>query len=417
MKVIADLHLHSFYSRATSREMNLEGLSRGAKAKGLNLLGSSDFTFDAWLGELKRKLEPIEGSGLFKYDKIYWMLSTEVSTVYQLENKLRKVHHLIYVPSFDIAEQINERLSKYGNLSSDGRPTLRATSPELVETVMSVSKDAFIVPAHLWTSWFGALGEYSGFNSLEECYQEQVKHIYAFETGMSSDPAMNWRLKILDKFTPISNSDSHSPWSHRLGREANVFELEDINYWEIIDAIKKRDKNRFLFTIETPPEYGKYHWDGHRNCKVFLNPKEAIKLNNICPVCGKKLTIGVLHRVEELADRPEGFVPEDAIPFRSLIPLSELIAAVYNVEVFSRKVWEESTKLIKEFGSELNVLLEVPEYKLRLLVNERIVDLIMKNREGKIKLQPGYDGEYGYPLVDGDSTKKSAKLQRNLREF
>jgi len=416
MKIVADLHLHSSYSRATSRDMNLDGISKGAKAKGLNLLGTGDFTFKHWLEELRR-LEPIEGTGLFRYNNVYWMLTSEVNTTYELDNKSRKVHHIIHAPSFDVVEQINEQLSKFGNLLSDGRPTLDMTPPELVEIVMNISKYAFIVPAHLWTSWFGALGEYSGFNSLEECYQDQLKHIYAFETGMSSSPAMNWRLSMLDKFTPISNSDSHSPWTHRLGREANVFELEKLSYWEIIDAIKNKDRKKFLFTIETPPEYGKYHWDGHRNCKVFLEPKEAIKYGNICPVCGKKLTIGVLHRIEELADRPEGFVPENAIPFKTLIPLSELIAAVYNVEVFSRKVWEESTKLIKEFGSELNILLEVPEEKLRLLINEKIVDLILKNREGKVKVQPGYDGEYGFPILDENSLKKSMKIQKSLRDF
>lgn len=396
--------------------MNLDGISKGAKAKGLNLLGTGDFTFKHWLEELKR-LEPIEGTGLFRYNNIYWMLTSEVNTVYELDNKSRKVHHIIHVPSFDIVEQISEQLSKYGNLLSDGRPTLSITPPELVEIVMNISKDAFIVPAHLWTSWFGALGEYSGFNSLEECYQDQLKHIYAFETGMSSTPAMNWRLSMLDRFTPVSNSDSHSPWSHRLGREANVFELEKLSYWEIIDAIKNKDRKKFLFTIETPPEYGKYHYDGHRNCKVFLEPKEAIKYGNICPVCGKKLTIGVLHRVEELADRPDGFIPDKSIPFKKLIPLSELIAAVYNVEVFSRKVWEESTKLIKEFGSELNVLLEASENKLMLVTNEKIAELILKNREGEVKVQPGYDGEYGFPLIDENSVKKSSKIQLNLKDF
>ena len=415
MKIIADFHLHSSYSRATSREMNLDGLSKGAKAKGLNLLGTGDFTFNRWLEELKR-MELIEGAGLFKYNNVYWMLTSEVCTVYEQENKSRKVHHVIHVPSFEIVEQINEALANYGDLASDGRPMLRMTSPELVETIMKISKDAFIIPAHLWTSWFGALGEYSGFNSLEECYQDQLKHIHAFETGMSSDPAMNWRLSMLDKFTPVSNSDSHSPWAHRLGREANAFDLEKLTFWEIIDAIKSKDKKKFLFTIETPPEYGKYHWDGHRNCNVFLEPEEAKKYNNICPVCGKKLTIGVLHRVESLADKPEGFTPENAIPFKKLIPLSELIAAVYNVQVFSKKVWEESTKMIKECGSELNVLLDASEDKLKLSANEKIVDLILKNREGKVKVQPGYDGVYGFPVID-DSVRKSSKIQTSLREF
>jgi len=415
MKIIADLHLHSLHSRATSKEMNLEGISRGAKIKGLNLLGTSDLTFKIWLEELKRKLELVEGTGLFKYNNIYWMLTTEVNTTYEINNKTRKVHHLIHAPSFEIVEQINEQLSKYGNLSVDGRPTLRITSPELVEIIMKISEDAFIVPAHLWTSWFGALGEYSGFNSLEECYQDQFKHIYAFETGMSSTPAMNWRLSMLDKFTPISNSDSHSPYSYRLGREANVFELDKLTYWEIIDTIKKKDKKRFLFTIETPPEYGKYHWDGHRNCNVSLDPKESMKYHNTCPVCGKPLTIGVLHRVEELADRPKEFIPENAIPFKSLLPLSELIATIYNTQPYSRKVWEESIKLIKEFGSELNVLLDASEDKLRLLTHEKIVEIILKNRKGELKVQPGYDGVYGKLILNESVSIKQP--QKRLDSF
>jgi len=266
------------------------------------------------------------------------------------------------------------------------------------------------------TPWYGIFGSKSGFDSVEECFQDQTKNIYALETGLSADPVMLWRISSLDKYSLVSNSDSHSANIIRLGREFNVFELEKPSFSEIYQTIKNKDKKKFLYTCEVPPALGKYHWDGHRNCKVFLEPKESIKYNNICPVCGKELTIGVLHRVEELADRPEGFVPDNSIPFKTLIPLSELIAVVYNTQTFSRKVWEDSMKLINEFGSELNVLLEAPEEKLRLIVNEKIVDLILNNRNGKVKVQPGYDGEYGFPLLD-NSVRKSAKIQKSLTDF
>jgi len=412
MKVFADLHLHSKYSRATSKEMNLEQLSKNAKLKGLNLLGTSDFTFKLWLGELKKKLEPVDSTGLFKYGDIFWMLTTEVSTVYAQENKIRKVHHVIHTSSFDVVDQIRDSLSKYGNLSIDGRPVVKMTSPELVESLIGIDKDILIIPAHAWTSWYGILGEFSGFNSMEECYQDQTKYIYALETGMSSDPPMNWRLSALDKFTLVSNSDSHSPWVWRIGRECNVFELKELSYGQIREAIKKKDEKRFLFTIETSPSYGKYHFTGHRNCGIDLHPKEALKLNNICPKCGRKLTIGVLQRVEQLADRPEGFVPKDAIPFRDIIPLYEIISHVTGVnQLYSRKVIEEQNKLIQKFGTELNVLLEASEEELENATDKKIVDAIIKTREEKVKFIPGYDGVYGRPFFSEEEFKKAKKQQ------
>ncbi|MEM5843968.1 MAG: endonuclease Q family protein [Candidatus Aenigmatarchaeota archaeon] len=420
MIVIADFHLHSLYSRATSKQMNLEGISNGAKIKGLNLVGTGDFTFKKWFDELKKKLKPVEDSGLFEYNKTLFMLTSEVATYFEFERMIKRVHHVIHAPTFDVVEQINEALSKFGSLASDGRPILNLTAAELVEILMQISKDILIYPAHAWTPWMSCLGSRSGFDSIEECYQDQTKNIFALETGLSSDPAMNWRLSSLDKFTLLSNSDSHSPHPWRLGREANVFDLEKVTYWEILDAIKKKDKKRFLYTVEVDPNYGKYHFDGHRNCSISLHPKDAIKLNNICPKCKRKLTVGVLHRVEELADRPEGFIPKDAIPFKTLLPLYEIISFAWGSgELYSKKVLEEHDKLIEKFGNELNVLLNVPKEELLKVTNEKIAEAIIKVREGKIKYIPGYDGNYGKPIFDEGVEIKREKfpVQKNLKQF
>jgi uncharacterized protein (TIGR00375 family) len=401
--------------------MNLEGISRGAKIKGLNLVGTSDFTFPKWLEELKKKLEPVEGTNLFRYNDIWFMLTGEVATYFTFENQIKRVHHVIHAPSFEIVDQINEKLSKYGNLETDGRPILNLNAPEFVDILMKVSKDILIYPAHAWTPWMSCLGSKSGFDSIEECYQDQTKNIFALETGLSSDPAMNWRLSSLDKFTLISNSDSHSPWSWRLGREANVFDLKKLTYREIIDAIKKKDKKRFLFTIETSPSYGKYHFTGHRNCNISLEPKEALKLKNICPKCGKKLTVGVLQRVEELADRPEGFVPKDAIPFKTLLPLYEIISFAFGTgELYSRKVLDEHDKLVQKFGSELNVLLNATKEELLKVTNEKIANAIIEVREGKVKFIAGYDGVYGRPIFSEEELKKQKikiQEQKSLIDF
>ena len=417
MRIIADFHLHSRYSRATSKDMDIEHLARGAKIKGLDMLGTGDFTHPAWLTVLKDSLEPVDSSGIFKSNGIFWMLTTEVSTVYMQGERLRKVHHVIHVPDFDTVDQINEALSKYGDLASDGRPTLSIASPELVEILMSINNNILILPAHAWTPWFSVFGSRSGFDSVEECYQDQSKHIFALETGLSSDPAMNWRLSNLDRIILMSNSDSHSPNPWRLGREANVFELEKVSYKEIYNAVKEKDKKKFLFTIETDPSYGKYHFDGHRNCGISMSPEEAKRFNNICPKCKRKLVVGVLHRVEDLADRPEGFVPKDAIPFKSLLPLYEIISFASGTgQLYSRKSMEEQNKLIEKFGNELNVLLNVPEEELEKATDKKIADAIIKIREGKVKFVPGYDGVYGKPILT-DSMKRKVFGQRSLKEF
>ena len=401
MRVIADLHIHSRYSRATSEKMCVEEIARFAKIKGLNLVGTGDFTHPEWLKELQEELVHEPESALYKVAKhpdspVRFMMTTEVSTIFTFEGEIKKIHHVVLTPNIETAAQINDRLSKYGSLSSDGRPTLNMSAPHLVEEIMEVSSDNMIFPAHAWTPWFSIFGAFSGFNSVEECYQDMTKHIHALETGLSSDPQMNWRLSKLDRFTLLSNSDSHSFWPWRIGREANVFELQKPNYHEIVDTIRLKDQERFKFTIETDPAYGKYHWTGHRNCHVSLSPQGAIKLGNICPVCRRKLTKGVEQRVEELADRPADFKPERFIGFKRLLPLSEIIATVLKSDSPStQKIWSIHNMLIEKFGDEYTVLIEIPQEVLNKIVDEKIAEAIVRVREGNAKVVPGYDGVYG----------------------
>jgi uncharacterized protein (TIGR00375 family) len=381
--------------------MDLEHMAEGAKAKGLNLLGTGDFTHPKWLAELREKLEPIPSTGLYSYKGMTWMLAGEVSTVYEQEGKTRKVHHLIYSPELEVVAQINEVLSKVGNLSSDGRPVLKGIdSAELVELVTSVSSGVVVIPAHCWTPWFGVFGSRSGFDSLKECYQDQATKIFAIETGLSSDPQMNWRLSSLDKVGLVSNSDAHSPNPWRLGREANVFEFEKLSYRAVFDAIRLKDRSRFLQTIEVDPAYGKYHFTGHKKCGVSLPPREALRMGNKCPKCGKRLTVGVLQRVEELADRPEGFTPNDVIPFRSLLPLYEVISFATGVNrLYAKAVLEQQDRLIRAFGSELAVLLDVSLEDLLRHSKQVVAQAIVAVRENRLKFTPGYDGVYGVPSL------------------
>jgi uncharacterized protein (TIGR00375 family) len=408
--------------------MDIEEIARFARIKGLNLVGTGDFTHPKWLKELQETLTEESGTGLYRVAKnsdfpVHFMLTTEVSTIFTFESDVKKIHHVILTPSMETAIQINERLAKHGDLSVDGRPTLNMSAPQLVEEVMEVSKDNMVFPAHAWTPWFSIFGAFSGFNSVEECYQDMTKYIYALETGLSSDPLMNWRLSKLDKFTLVSNSDSHSFWPWRMGREANVFELKSLSYWEVVDAIKSKDKARFKFTIETDPAYGKYHWTGHRNCNVSLSPKDAIKLSNICPVCRKKLTKGVEQRVEELADRPVGFKPENTIGYMHLLPLSEIIATAVNMDSPStQQVWGIYNKLVEKFGDEYSVLIDVPKEALTEVVDQKVAEAIVRVRENRIRVIPGYDGVYGRPIIfeEEASTAKSVpeKVQQlNLTDF
>jgi len=404
----ADLHIHSRYSRATSQNMTIEEIARNAKIKGLDILGTGDFTHPLWLKEIKKKLA--EEDGIYDYDGVKFIPSGEISLIYNQGEKTRKIHYLLLAENFSVVDQINEFLDKKGRRDYDGRPIFGFSSIELAEQLMSISNDIEIIPAHAWTPWFAIFGSMSGFDSVEECFQEKAKYIHSIETGMSSDPALNWRISGLDKYTLISNSDAHSATPLRLGREANVFELKKTNYKNIINAI--RTGKNFLFTIEVNPAYGKYHFDGHRNCNVCLSPKESKNKNSICPVCKNKLTIGVLHRIEGLADRPENYVPKEHVPFKSLLPLEEIISFIYG---YSKKVKEIYSKLIDEFNNEFNILLNAEKGGIKKITGEKIADMVIRNREGKIKVSPGYDGEYG-KIID-ETDKISEKRQRTLSDF
>ncbi len=405
MKIFADLHNHSKYSRATSSIMDVEHQSKYGLIKGLNLLGTGDFTHPKWFKELKQKLCDNNHSGVYDFNNMKWVLSTEISNIYSVKNpknsvNVKKIHHVILSPDFEIAEQIIELLGKHGRLDYDGRPIFgKWTSEELVHDLMNISKKIFVFPAHIWTPWFSLFGNNSGYDNIKECYGKELKHIHALETGLSSDPAMNWRCSQLDNFTLISNSDSHSPWPWRLGREANVFELEELTYDSLIEAIKT--KKNFEFTIETEPAYGKYHFDGHRNCNIVLSPEKSKQLKGICPVCGKPLTIGVENRVEELSDNPLGRKPINAIPFKKLLPLHELIKHALNLSSLnSKRIWSIYNDLIKNFDNEFNILLHISEEELQKKINNKLlVKLIILNRKQGLTIMPGYDGVYGKIVI------------------
>lgn len=407
--------------------MHIQEIARFAKIKGLNIIGTGDFTHPQWLKEMQETLVEEPGTDLYKVAKnpeshVYFMVTTEVSTIFAFESKTKKIHHVILTPSIETAVQINNRLSKYGNLTVDGRPTLNMNAPHLVEEVMEASSENMIFPAHVWTPWFSLFGAFSGFNNIEDCYQDMTKHIHALETGLSSDPPMNWRLSKLDKYTLVSNSDSHSFWPWRIGREANVFELKRPSYREVTDTIRLKDKERFKLTIETNPAYGKYHWTGHRKCNVALSPEEATKFGNICPVCRRKLTKGVEQRVEELADRPAGFKPENAIGFMRLLPLSEIIASLLGASSpFTQKVWMIYNKLIEKFSNEYTVVMDASKQALSNVVDEKIAEAIVRVRDGKAKVIPGYDGVYGKLIIFEENFNGKPAPERvqqlNLTDF
>ncbi len=418
MRVIADLHIHSRFSRATSQKMDITEITRFARIKGLKLVGTGDFTHPKWISELTEELAEVSDTSLYgsaKHPKspVCYMITAEVSTVYNVDGKTKKIHHVILTPNLETAHQISDRLKRYGNLSVDGRPFLDMTAPQLVEEVMQVSDDNEVIPAHVWTPWFSIFGAFSGFDSVEDCYQDMTRHIHALETGLSSDPPMNWRLSALDKFTLVSNSDCHSHWPWRIGREANVFELEHLTYKEVLDTLRKKDPKRFKFTIETNPAYGKYHWTGHRNCNVSLSPQEAEKYGNRCPVCGRKLTKGVEQRVEELADRPVDFEPENAIGYKRLLPLSEIVTAVLGVSYpGTKKVWDVYNPLVAKFGDEYTVLMDAPKKEMAKVVEPRIAEAIVRVREEKAKVIPGYDGVYGQLTIFEENQEKDMAQQK-----
>lgn len=412
MRFIADFHLHSRFSRATSDEITVENLAKWAQVKGIDILGTGDFTHPAWLKELQEKLEPAAESGLFRLKarsekprvkgnglkadgrSTRFILTTEISCIYGKKDRLRKIHLLVLSPSFEAVEKINARLGLIGNLKADGRPILGLDAKELLKIVLQSSPASLVIPAHAWTPWFSLFGSKSGFDSVEECFEDYAPHIFALETGLSADPQMFWRLSALDKYTLVSNSDAHS--LAKLGREANVFEGPEISYRLIAAAIKRREEGlRLNETLEFFPEEGKYHFDGHRLCQVVLSPAESRQNKNLCPVCRRPLTIGVLNRVEELADRPEGIRPERARPFRHLIPLVEIIAEALNVLPGAKQVQQEYQNLVLKLGSEFQILLEKSPGELRSVTLPEIAEGILRVREGKVRLEPGFDGVFG----------------------
>ena len=391
MRFIADLHIHSKYSRATSKDMDLDHIAEWAKIKGIDLVGAGDFTHPLWIEELKDKLKQGPG-GLYEYNGVKFMLTAEVSNMYSKNNKGRRIHTVIFAPDFDAVEKINKKLGHCGNIHSDGRPIFGFDVKDIVKICLDVTDDCLLIPAHAWTPWFSVFGSNSGFDSVEECFEEEAGNIYALETGLSSDPAMNWRWSALDRYNLISNSDAHSP--SKLGREANVFDTE-LSYKAIIETLKKKDRKRFLSTIEFFPEEGKYHFDGHRNCNVRFSPPETKAHNSRCPKCGRQLTVGVMNRVDELADRPQGFTPPDAVPFKNSVPLAEIIAEAKQKGPETQGVMEEYRKAIGYFGNEFKILFDVSEKELTSRLNEKTVEAIMRVRKGELIIEPGYDGVYG----------------------
>ncbi len=423
MKFVADLHIHSKYSRAVSKNMVPEELDRWADDKGILVMGTGDFTHPAWIKELQQKLEPAE-PGLYQLKQEYkqktlkgtfahtrFLLSVEIACIYSRGGKTRRVHHIIMAPDFATADKINARLGALGKLGSDGRPILGLDSEKLAGIIFDANPKAVIVPAHAWTPWFSVFGSMSGFDTLEECFGQYTDQIFAIETGLSSDPAMNWRLSKLDNIALISNSDSHS--LQRIGREANVLDTE-LSYDGIMDAICSRDPKKFLYTIEFFPEEGKYHYDGHRACNVVMSPTETKKHKNLCPKCGKKVTIGVVYRVDDLADRPEGYRDTKRVPYKNLVTLDSIIGEALDVGKASKSVMRQYEKLIKEFGSEFNILLNVPVNDIGQASLPAIGEGVKRMREGKLTIQPGYDGEFGVIKIFNDKEKKNIAAQKSL---
>jgi uncharacterized protein (TIGR00375 family) len=424
MRFIADLHIHSHFSIATSKELRPEFLDYWARIKGIRVVGTGDFTHPGWIAELKEKLEPA-GEGLFRVkkefkkavpfqtdDDVRFMLTAEISNVYKKAGKVRKVHNVVMAPSFEIAEKIQAKLSGLGfNITSDGRPILGLDSRDLLEICLEASEDIFFVPAHIWTPWFSALGSKSGFDSIRECYDDLAPHIFAVETGLSTDPAMNWLVSSLDQYTLLSNSDAHSP--EKLGRNANIFNTE-LSYPAIIEAMKTGDRDKFSGTIDFFPEEGKYHYDGHRKCNVCWNPLETLEHDEVCPVCGKKVTEGVLNRVAQLADRDDIETRPDRHPFHSLIPLKELLSELEGVGPASKKITKQYDTLIRKAETEFNLLLNYDIEKVRQIAGNIISEAIERMRNREVFIKEGFDGEFGIIKVFGEGEKPQEAMQEAL---
>ncbi|MEM3841553.1 MAG: endonuclease Q family protein [Candidatus Micrarchaeaceae archaeon] len=419
MDVIADLHVHSRFAMACSKNITLRGMERTALMKGINVLSTGDFTHPLWMEEIRKELEE-DGEGTYKIKgsdgRVKFILGSEVCTVFDDGNgKQRRIHNCILMPSLESAEALNAELASKGNLSSDGRPVVNMRASELVEAALSASKDAFVFPAHAWTPWFGVFGSMSGFDSMKDAYEDQEKHIRALETGLSSDPKMNWMVSKLDKYSLISNSDFHS--LQKMGREANIFKMEKITYHNIISAIVGRRESGFDKTIEFYPEEGKYHFDGHRNCKFSIDP--ARSNTSVCPVCGRRLVRGVMHRVIDLADREYGYVPSSAVPYVNLIPLIEILSYVAGKSAFSPIIIREYERAISELGPEMQLLISADLGKIEESMGADVAHAIENIRDSRVNIKAGYDGVFGEidPLGRKNYRGKDFGVQKELGNF
>ncbi len=427
MLFYTDVHLHSHYSRATSKDLNLEYLAFWAQLKGIQIVGTGDFVHPGWLKELKQKLEPAE-PGLFRLKEecsaaaerhlppackgeVRFMLSCEISNIYKRLDKVRKVHNVIFAPSFAAAEKIQEQLGDIGNISADGRPILGLDSRDLLEIVLESDPLSYLIPAHIWTPWFSALGSKGGFDRMEDCFGDLTSHVFAVETGLSSDPLMNWRLSQLDPYVLVSNSDAHSP--PKLGREATIYDTE-FSYNGIYQALSDKKDKGLTGTVEFFPEEGKYHYDGHRFCQVRLHPKETKAHNGLCPQCGKPVTVGVMARVEELADHPEGRKSPRWRPYQSLIPLPEIIGEAKGVGPNSQSVEKTFMEMLAKLGNEMFILREAGLDQIKKSAGTLIAEGIQRMREGKVNISAGYDGEYGKVHIFSEEERNAKEDQLTL---
>jgi len=425
MKQIADLHIHSKYSRACSKNLTLKNIDKTCRVKGIDIIATGDFTFPAWFSSIKEELEEIGLSGLYKLKnavdgKIKFILSTELALIYKSGGKARRIHIVLHAPNIKSVKKLNEALDKKYNIRSDGRPILGMSAVDLCELCFGINPEFLIYPAHIWTPWFSVFGSKSGFDAMEECFGKYTNKIYAYETGLSSDPEMNWRVSALDKLTMLSNSDAHS--LPNLGREANVFNLEKITYSEIYKVIKnkqikKKDKSYLDYTIEFYPEEGMYHYDGHRDCGICLAPAETKKHKGICPKCKKPLTIGVNYRIEDLADRPHGVKPASMAGYKKLVELDNIIAEAFGVKSRnSKKVRQEYDWLTNKLGTEFEILTDIPiedidKFSASCLIGEGV----KRVREGTLVIEPGFDGQYGVVKIfkNNEKLKKGGFKAKN----
>ncbi len=423
MRKIIDLHIHSKYSRATSKFFDLAEMVKWAQIKGVDIISSADFTHPAWFKVLRENLaEDQSGSGIYKLKNnpttVRFLLATEFSCIYSQGGQTRRLHLCILMPSLEAVAKFNKFLTDAGGkLGSDGRPILGMSAKQVLNIMLEADPRAMMIPAHAWTPWFAVFGSKSGFNSLQECFEELTPHIKAIETGLSSDPAMNWQWSDLDNITLVSNSDAHS--GPHIGREANVMDLDQVSYQEIVDIIATKNKKKFLYTIEFYPEEGMYHWDGHRACNFSCSPQDSKKkYKGFCPKCKKPLTIGVLNQVEKLADRKtEGVDNSKHIPYKSIIPLPDIIADFYNVNRSSKKVEALFTEIISQASNEFRVLLDLDLAELKKIMPEVLAQGIIRSRENKIRLIPGFDGQYGQAEIFSAAEKRGAKVNRQSSLF